>query len=120
MVSLYEQESANRRNSLLLVFLVMIAFALFGYVIGYALTGDVGGAVLAVTIALGFSVLSAIGSYFGGGPGRPEVVACAGAQPGSVSGALRRRRGDGDCGRHPDAPRLPHRRPVTQCVRDGS
>lgn len=66
MVSLYEQEAANRRNSVLLVFLVMIAFALLGYVIGYALTGDVGGAVVAVTIALGFCVVSAIGSYFGG------------------------------------------------------
>jgi heat shock protein HtpX len=66
MVSLYDQEAANRRNSGLLVFLVMFVFALFGYVIGYALTGDSGGAMVAVAIALGLSVLSAIGSYFGG------------------------------------------------------
>jgi heat shock protein HtpX len=44
----------------------MLVFALFGYVIGYILTGDVGGALVAVAIALGLSVLSAIGSYFGG------------------------------------------------------
>jgi heat shock protein HtpX len=66
MVSLYDQEAANKRNSIVLVFLVMLVFALFGYVIGYALTGDVGGAVLAVTVSLGLSVLSALGSYFGG------------------------------------------------------
>jgi heat shock protein HtpX len=66
MVSLYDEETANRRNSVLLIFLVMLVFALFGYVIGYALTGDSGGALGAVTIALALSVLSAVGSYFGG------------------------------------------------------
>ena len=66
MVSLYDQETANRRNSVLLVFLVMFVFALFGYVIGYTLTGDAGGALVAVAIALGLSMLSAIGSYFAG------------------------------------------------------
>lgn len=66
MASLYDQEAANRRNSAVLVVLVMTVFALFGYVIGYALTGDSGGAFGAVVIALGFSLVSAIGSYFGG------------------------------------------------------
>ena len=66
MVSLYNEESANRRNSALLVILVMLVFTLFGYVIGYILTGDVAGALVAVAIALGLSVLGAIGSYFGG------------------------------------------------------
>ena len=66
MVSFYDQETANRRNSVLLVFLVMLALALLGYVIGYAMTGDLTGAMTAVAIALGLSVLSAIGSYFGG------------------------------------------------------
>jgi heat shock protein HtpX len=66
MVSLYDEEAANRRNSVLLVALVMIAFALFGYVIGYVLTGEAGSAMIAVTVALALSVLSAIGSYFGG------------------------------------------------------
>ena len=42
MTSLYGQETANRRNSVLLVVIVMFAFALFGYVIGYVLTGDSG------------------------------------------------------------------------------
>jgi heat shock protein HtpX len=44
----------------------MLFFALFGYVIGYALTGDSGSALGAVAIALALSVLSAVGSYFGG------------------------------------------------------
>ena len=66
MVSLYDEESANRRNSLLLVFAVMVAFALFGYVIGYALTGDAGGATTAVIVALALSIVSALASYFGG------------------------------------------------------
>ncbi len=66
MVSLYDEEAANRRNSVLLVAIVMIGFALFGYVIGYALTGDSGGALVAVAIALTLSIVSAVGSYFGG------------------------------------------------------
>jgi heat shock protein HtpX len=66
MVSLYNQETANRRNSALLVVLVMFAFALFGYVIGYALTGDSGGALVATTIALGLSLVSALFSYYAG------------------------------------------------------
>jgi heat shock protein HtpX len=66
MVSLYDEEAANRRNSVLLVAIVMVGFALFGYVIGYALTGDSGGALVAVAIALALSIVSAVGSYFGG------------------------------------------------------
>jgi heat shock protein HtpX len=66
MVSLYDEEAANRRNSALLVAIVMVGFALFGYVIGYALTGDSGGALVAVAITLALSVVSAVGSYFGG------------------------------------------------------
>ena len=66
MVSLYDEERANRRNSVVLVFLVMLALAVLGYVIGYALTGDPGSALFAVTVALALSVLSAVGSYFGG------------------------------------------------------
>jgi heat shock protein HtpX len=66
MVSFYSQETANRRNSGLLVVLVMLVFALLGYAIGYTLTGDVGGALVAVAIALGLSALSAMGSYFAG------------------------------------------------------
>jgi heat shock protein HtpX len=66
MVSFYDQESANRRNSVALVFLGMLALAVLGYVIGYALTGDLAGAMTVVAIALGLSVLSAVGTYFGG------------------------------------------------------
>ena len=66
MVSFYDQETANRRNSVALVVLGMLALALLGYVVGYALTGDLAGAMTVVAIALGLSVLSAIGSYYGG------------------------------------------------------
>ena len=66
MVSLYDEETANRRNSALLVLLVIAVFALFGYVIGYALTGDAGSAAVAVAISLALSVLASIGSYFSG------------------------------------------------------
>ena len=66
MVSFYEQEQANRRNSVALVLLGMLALAVLGYVIGYALTGDVASAMVAVGISVGLSMLGAIGSYFGG------------------------------------------------------
>ncbi len=66
MVSLYDEERENRRNSILLVLLVMVALALLGYVIGYALTGDAAGATTATAIALLLSAVSAVGSYFGG------------------------------------------------------
>jgi heat shock protein HtpX len=66
MVSLYDEETANRRNSVLLVFLIIVGFALFGYVIGYALTGDAKSATVAVAISLALSVFASIGSYFSG------------------------------------------------------
>ena len=66
MASLYDQESANRRNSVALVIIVMLAFALFGYVIGYAVTGDPNGAIAAVVIALGLGAVSALVSYYSG------------------------------------------------------
>jgi len=66
MVSLYEQEAANKRNSVLLVVLVTLVLSVFGYVIGYAVSGDATGAFVAVGIALGLSVISGLGSYFGG------------------------------------------------------
>jgi len=66
MVSLYDQERANRRNSGLLVLVVMVVFAVFGYVIGYAVTGDTQGATSAVAIALLFSAVSAFASYYRG------------------------------------------------------
>lgn len=65
-VTFYDEQSANRRNSLLLVLVVMLVFALFGFVIGYALTGDAGGALVAVVIALIIGTLSGLGSFFGG------------------------------------------------------
>ena len=66
MVSFYDEERANRRNSVLLVVIVMFFFAFFGYVIGYALTGDSGGALVALTIALGLGLISGLVSYYHG------------------------------------------------------
>ena len=66
MVSFYDEERANRKNSVLLVIIVIFFFALFGYVIGYTLTGDSGGAVVAVVIALGLGLASGLVSYYHG------------------------------------------------------
>ncbi len=62
----YSAESANRRNSVLLVLVVIAFLCVFGYVIGYALTGDPYAAFVAVAIAFVIGLLSALGSYFGG------------------------------------------------------
>jgi len=66
MVSLHDEERENRRNSILLVILFMVAFALLGYIVGYALTGDTSGAIVAIAISLGLSFVSAVGSYLSG------------------------------------------------------
>ena len=62
----YSQESANRRDSVFLVVIVLLVFAVLGYVIGYALSGDPSGAIVVTSVALGVGILTSIGSYFGG------------------------------------------------------
>ncbi len=64
--SFYDQIAANRRNSFLLALVVVAILAALGFSIGYALTGDVAGALgtTGLAVLLG-SVLSA-GSYFAG------------------------------------------------------
>jgi len=62
----YEQESANRRESVLLVLIVLVVLALFGFAIGYGTSGypEAG---IAVTIgALVLGGLVSVGSYFAG------------------------------------------------------
>jgi heat shock protein HtpX len=62
----YDQISANRRNSFLLSLLVVILFAILGFAIGYAISGDPSGALFVTGIAVLFGGLAAAGSYFAG------------------------------------------------------
>jgi heat shock protein HtpX len=62
----YDQISANRRNSFLLSLLVVILFAVLGFAIGYAISGDPSGALFVTGIAVLFGGLAAVGSYFAG------------------------------------------------------
>ena len=71
------QIAANRRNSFLLTLLVVILFALLGFSIGYAISGDVVGAFVAMGIALAAGVLIGAGSYFSGDS---LVLAASGAK----------------------------------------
>ncbi len=62
----YQQIAANRRQSLLLVFILTALLAVFGFVIGYALSGYWQGGVVALVIAIGVSLLLSSFSYFSG------------------------------------------------------
>ena len=62
----YAQQAANRRESLVLVFVVLVILALLGFAIGYGTSGYVEGG-LAVTLgALALGLLLTAGSYFAG------------------------------------------------------
>jgi Zn-dependent protease with chaperone function len=60
------QQSANRRNSILLVIVVMAVLAALGFTIGYGTTGYVEGAYGVTTFAIVIAMLLSVGSYFGG------------------------------------------------------
>lgn len=62
----YEQESANRRESLLLVVVVMAVLAALGFAIGYGTSGAVAGGVAVTGGALALGTVLSLGSYFGG------------------------------------------------------
>ena len=62
----WDQESANRRNSLLLAVLVVLLLGALGSAIGYAISGAVEGAVAATVIALAIGTLASLASYFAG------------------------------------------------------
>jgi heat shock protein HtpX len=62
----YEQEAANRRNSIVLVVLVTLLLAALGFAIGYATTGYVQGAYGVTIGAVVLAMLLSVGSYFGG------------------------------------------------------
>src|SRR3989304_4099625 len=74
----YAQQSANRRNSVLLALVVVALLALLGFAIGYALTGDAAGAVVTTGVAVFVGFLVSIGSYFGGDK---LVLAASSAKP---------------------------------------
>jgi heat shock protein HtpX len=60
------QQSANRRNSLLLIGVVTLLLGVLGFAIGYGTTGAVEGAVGVTTGAIVFGMLLSVGSYFAG------------------------------------------------------
>jgi heat shock protein HtpX len=66
----YAEQSANRRNSYLLAFIVIAFLAVFGFVIGFSIgygSGDeVAFGIGALVIAVGIGTLSALFSYYGG------------------------------------------------------
>ncbi|HEY5519143.1 MAG TPA: M48 family metalloprotease [Candidatus Limnocylindrales bacterium] len=62
----YQQESANRRQSILLVILLTAVLAAFGFVIGYAISGTWQGGIVALLIAVLISMLLSSLSYFSG------------------------------------------------------
>jgi heat shock protein HtpX len=73
----YEQISANRRNSFLLVLVVVAILAALGFAIGYALTGDPAGAVGTTAIAIIIGLVTGVGTYFAGDK---IVLAASGAK----------------------------------------
>ena len=74
----YAQQSANRRNSVILALAVVVLLGILGFAIGYALTGDPAGAVGTTIVALVVGILMSIGSYFAGDK---LVLAASGAKP---------------------------------------
>ncbi len=62
----YNQIAANKRQSLLLAIAVAAILGVFGFVIGYALTGRAEGGIAATLIAVAVAALSSIGSYLAG------------------------------------------------------
>ena len=74
----YAQQSANRRNSVILALAVVVLLGILGFAIGYALTGDPVGAVGTTIVALVVGFLMSIGSYFAGDK---LVLAASGAKP---------------------------------------
>jgi heat shock protein HtpX len=60
------QQSANRRNSILLVIIVMAVLAALGFAIGFGTSGELAGGYAVTGGAIVLASLLSIGSYFGG------------------------------------------------------
>ena len=70
MATFYSEQSANRRNSVLLLIIVIAFLAVFGFVIGFSIGYGSGNEVVfgiaALAIAIGIGSVSALASYYGG------------------------------------------------------
>ncbi len=75
--SFYEQIAANRRRSILLVLIITALLAVFGFVIGFALTGYWQGGVAAIGVAVVLAAFLSALSYFAGDS---IVLATSGAE----------------------------------------
>ncbi len=62
----YGQESANRRNSVLLALLVVLVLAALGYVIGFAVGGSSDSGVAAIVIAIVIGGIASLATYYAG------------------------------------------------------
>jgi heat shock protein HtpX len=62
----YQQIASNRRRSILLVVIISAFLAVFGFVIGYAVSGSPKGGYVAIAIALVVALLLSSFSYFSG------------------------------------------------------
>jgi heat shock protein HtpX len=64
--SFYDQEAANRRESILLVLVVVAILAALGFAIGYGTSGYVEGGIAVTVGAIVLGLLLTVGSYFAG------------------------------------------------------
>ena len=62
----FAQESANRRNSFLLVIVVCALFGALGFAIGYAIAGSATGAAVVTSVAFAAGILISLSSWFAG------------------------------------------------------
>ena len=62
----YDQEATNRRESVLLVLVVLAILAVFGFAIGYGTSGYLESGIAVTLGALVLGALVSVGSYFGG------------------------------------------------------
>ena len=62
----FAQESANRRNSFLLMLVVCALFGALGFAIGYAIAGSASGALIVTAIAFSAGILISLSSWFAG------------------------------------------------------
>jgi len=76
--SFFEQQAANRRQSIVLAVLVVLLLGALGFTIGYGLSGEVAGGIGATAVAIVIGSLASLGSYFAGDR---LVLAASGAKP---------------------------------------
>jgi heat shock protein HtpX len=80
----YDQESANRRESVVLVVAVLALLAVLGFAIGYGTSGYAAGGIVVTLGALVLGALLTVGSYFGGDK---LVLASSGAKEADAGSA---------------------------------